>query len=126
MATENEWTFAERFIWTRALPHDENYGTWADCLYVGVRVMFSIEDYHLDSLMETKPLYFAASFGMAPIVRRLLSRSGSIDLKYSGGRCESTALQMTCYRGRLKVAEILMAAGTDFWNVDSGSDESAW
>ena len=43
-----------------------------------------------------------------------------------GGRFGSTALQVACFRARKEVAEILVAAGADFWSEDEGSDEPAW
>lgn len=125
-ATKNEWALAEKFFSTRALPRDGNYGAWVNCLYYGATVKFSIYVYHPDALMGTEPLYFAASFGMAPIVQHLLSESASIDLEHPGGRFGSTALQAACFRGRREVVEILLAAGADFWSEDRGSGHPSW
>ncbi|KIV86025.1 hypothetical protein PV11_01667 [Exophiala sideris] len=118
-ATENEGRLAEKFFSTRALPGGGNYGAWVDCLYHND--MESLYHY----LPDTEPLYFAASFGMAPVVRHLLSKSTPPDLERMGGRFGSTALQVACFRARKEVAEILVAAGADFWSDDEGSDQPA-
>lgn len=118
-ATNNEWTLAEKFFSTRALPRGGNYGAWVNCLYDSAH-------YRPVNLMDTEPLYFAASFGMVPIVRRLLSESASIRLEHPGGRHGSTALQVACFRGKREVVEILLAAGANFWSKDRGSGLPAW
>jgi hypothetical protein len=110
-ATKGEWSLAEKFFSTRTLPCGGNYGAW---------VSYLIPDCEPDHAMDTEPLYYAASFGIFPIVQGLLSESTSIDLEHPGGRFRSTALQVACFRGRREVAEILVAAGADFWTQTNG------
>lgn len=116
-ATKSEWSLAERFFSTRALPRGGNFGAWVSCL---------IPDCSPDQVMNTEPLYYAASFGIVPMVRTLLSGSVSIDLERPGGRFGSTPLQVACFRRRREVAEILVAAGADFCSEDRGSGVPAW
>ncbi|KAI4264078.1 MAG: hypothetical protein L6R42_000802 [Xanthoria sp. 1 TBL-2021] len=116
-ATKGEWSLAEKFFSTRTLPCGGNYGAW---------VSYLIPDCHPDDAMDTEPLYYAASFGILPMVQGLLSESTSIDLEHPGGRFGSTALQVACFRGKREVAEILLAAGADFWTNDRGSGIPAW
>lgn len=116
-ATKDEWSLAERFFSTKDLPRGGNFGAWVNWL---------IPDCYFGHVMSTKPLYYAASFGIVPMVRSLLSGSGSMDLERPGGRFGSTPLQVACFRGRRQVAEILVTAGGDFWSNDTGSGKPAW
>ncbi|GIZ48237.1 hypothetical protein CKM354_001130500 [Cercospora kikuchii] len=67
------------------------------------------------------PLYYAASFGLEPVVEIMLSqglvnfddpsRSSYIDWK--SGRNRSTPLEVACYRRQIEVAELLLEYGAN-------------
>ncbi|ETN41301.1 uncharacterized protein HMPREF1541_03236 [Cyphellophora europaea CBS 101466] len=118
-ASTVEWHWVQKFFSTRTLLRGGNYGAW---------VSYLIPDCHPTTAMSTQPLYYAASFGIVPIVRALLRQPRSIyvDLEHPGGRHGSTALQAACFRGKKQAAEYLVAAGADFWSKDRGSGAPAW
>lgn len=123
-------TLVHQFFATRALPRAGNYGAWVSCL---------IPESHPDLAMNTQPLYYAASFGILPLVNALLLESKSspstststtptttVDIDAPGGRYRSTALQVATFRRRRVVSAALFAAGADFWSPDRGSGAPAW
>lgn len=117
-ATADSWTLAHQFFATRSLPRAGNYGAWVSCL---------IPESHPGLAMSTQPLYYAASFGILPLVRALLTTSSPpVDMEAPGGRYRSTALQVATYRGRKAVSDCLFVAGADFWTPDHGSGAPAW
>ena len=117
--TSNDtWTtLAHQFFATRSLPRAGNYGAWVSVL---------IPDAHPTYAIQTQPLYYAASFGILPLVNALIASSPPIDLEAPGGRHRSTALQVATFRGRRAVSEALVSAGADFWSPDRGSGAPAW
>lgn len=66
-----------------------------------------------ESIRETMPLYFAASYGLVSLVQLLLSDVAALDLDARGGRFGSTALQVACYRGNTECVRLLLKAGAD-------------
>ncbi|KAB8292154.1 hypothetical protein EYC80_007897 [Monilinia laxa] len=62
---------------------------------------------------KTHPLYYAASFGLADIVRIILDTENDIDINELGGRAHATALHVACYRNHLEVVRILLERGAD-------------
>lgn len=116
-ATQAEWNLAQKLFSTRESSCGGNYGVWTCCI---------MPQYDLKTAIATAPLYYAASFGIVPLVRELLSGNTLVDIERPGGRSGSTALQVACFRGRREAAELLLAAGADFWTDDPGSLEPAW
>jgi hypothetical protein len=114
-------TLAHQFFATRSLPRAGNYGAWVSCL---------IPESHPGLAMKTQPLYYAASFGILPLVNALLLETkkspSTVDMEAPGGRYRSTALQVATFRGRRAVSEALFQAGADFWSPDRGSGAPAW
>lgn len=86
-----------------------NFGFWVQCLYpnAGVRVA-----------RDTHPLYYAASFGLRAVVGALISANENMDLDAPGGRNDSTALQVACYRSHYGVAKDLLDAGAKPYHKD--------
>ena len=81
-----------------------NFGFWVQCLYPEAECRVA---------RDTQPLYYAASFGLRAVVRSLISANSDIDLDAVGGRYDSTALQVACFRGHYGVAQDLLDAGAN-------------
>lgn len=64
-------------------------------------------------ILNTPALYYAASFGLLPMVVKLIASTPEIDIDIKGGRAYSTPLQVACMRGELEVAKLLLKAGAD-------------
>ena len=60
---------------------------------------------------ETSPLYYASSFGLLPVVEKLIKSGACIDVY--GGRGHSTPLQVACFRNKPDVVRALLAEGAD-------------
>ena len=86
-----------------------NFGSWVQCLYPEAEYRVA---------RDTQPLYYAASFGLRAVVRSLISANGDIDLDAVGGRNDSTALQVACFRGHYAVAQDLLQAGANPYHRD--------
>jgi hypothetical protein len=82
-------------------PNGGNFGAWIQCLVPGKRRAY-----------KSQPLYYAAGFGLTPIVEVLLA-SKALDIDAKGGRYHSTALQVAVFRGRIDVVKVLLKAGAD-------------
>lgn len=93
-----------RFFDTQCLPRRGNFGVWVQTL---------IPDVNTKAIDATSPLYYAASFGLVPVVKTILESDRSIDINARGGRHGSTPLFVACWRHRYQVAEILLEAGAD-------------
>lgn len=88
-----------------------NFGFWVQCLYPkGTRTIRAARD--------SQPLYYAASFGLRAIVDSIISANRDIDLDALGGRNQSTALQVACFRGHYEVAKDLLDAGANPYHRD--------
>ncbi|PPJ51362.1 hypothetical protein CBER1_10061 [Cercospora berteroae] len=67
------------------------------------------------------PLYYAASFGLEPVVEITLSQglinfddpNNSSYIDWKSGRNSSTPLEVACYRRHIEVAELLLRYGAD-------------
>jgi Cdc6-like AAA superfamily ATPase len=57
------------------------------------------------------PLYYAASYGLEPVVQRLLDEGAEIDAK--GGQYGGTALHAAVFRGHNDIAIMLLKAGAN-------------
>lgn len=57
------------------------------------------------------PLYFAASFGLLDVVRKLLT--SGININERGGSFGGTALHAAVWRDHINIAEVLIEAGAD-------------
>ena len=61
----------------------------------------------------TEPLYYAASFGLVPVVKAILASDPNVNINARGGRFNSPSLFVACWRRNYEVAEILLKAGAD-------------
>jgi ankyrin repeat protein len=76
-------------------------------------VQFLIPDAGEESIAETEPLYYAASYSMLSILRLLLRPENNVDIEQRGGRFGSTPLYVACYQANLEAARLLLEAGAD-------------
>lgn len=99
-ATELEDIVA--FFKTHHLEEGGHFTTWVQILLAEAPVQVA---------RATEPLYYASSYGLLPVVERLLQDGAMIDAH--GGRANSTALQVACFRGHLSIVKVLLDAGAD-------------
>ncbi|PYI17905.1 hypothetical protein BO99DRAFT_336654, partial [Aspergillus violaceofuscus CBS 115571] len=97
---------------SRDLPRQGNYGVWVQTL---------IPEAELEVIETTHPLYYAASFGLVPVVRAILASVPDLQVDAPGGRYGSTPLFVACWRGHYEAAELLLQAGADPYLPDSGA-----
>lgn len=116
----------QKLLSTHILPNGGNFGSLVGTVWRRATQ---------DSIETTKPLYFAASYGLISVVQLLLTDVAALDLEAKGGRYGSSALQVASYRGNTDCVRLLLAAGADpnstndldetslFWARHIGSDE---
>jgi hypothetical protein len=90
------------FFDTRHLPGGGNYTSWIQVL---------LYEAPAERARKTEPLYYAASYGIVPLVDRLI-RSG-VNVNAAGGRNNATPLIVACYRGHAATVQRLLEAGAD-------------
>ncbi|KAJ5572097.1 hypothetical protein N7535_005757 [Penicillium sp. DV-2018c] len=96
---------------TRFLPGRGNYGTWILALF---RATARISKYDKVAIDCTHPLYYAASFGMVPVVKYILESEPDIDVNAPGGRTAATTpVWIAAFRLNFEVVDILLQAGAD-------------
>ncbi|SCO88756.1 uncharacterized protein FRV6_12883 [Fusarium oxysporum] len=86
-----------------------NFSFWVQCL---------MPDASREAIMASEPLYYASSFGLAGLVKSLLTSQG-VDVDARGGRFRSSALHVACYRGHVEIARQLLDCGADINLLDS-------
>ncbi|KAF5549060.1 ZDHHC-type palmitoyltransferase 6 [Fusarium mexicanum] len=86
-----------------------NFSFWVQCLMPYTS---------RDIITASEPLYYASSFGLSDLVKSLLT-SESVDVDARGGRYQSSALHVACYRGHAEIARQLLECGADINLRDS-------
>jgi hypothetical protein len=86
-----------------------NFCFWVQCL---------MPDASRETIMASEPLYYASSFGLADLVKSLLT-SEDVKVDARGGRYSSSALHVACYRGHVEIARQLLECGADINLLDS-------
>lgn len=94
----------QKLFSTRRNANGGNYAAWVGGL---------IPEADTKTIINTPPLYYAASFGMTSIVKMLMSDMPKAEVDLKGGRAFSTPLHVACFRGRPKVVKLLLEAGAD-------------
>ncbi|EDN91972.1 hypothetical protein SS1G_07834 [Sclerotinia sclerotiorum 1980 UF-70] len=96
----------QAFFETHNLPNGGNFAFWLGMIMPSAPA----EDSYVT---RTHPLYYAASFGLADIVRIILDTETDVNIDELGGRAHATALHVACYRSHLEVVRILLERGAD-------------
>ncbi|KAJ5920404.1 hypothetical protein N7516_011262 [Penicillium verrucosum] len=107
-----------KFFGTRSLPGRGNYGTWIQTL---LRTTAGSNTNDAVAIDGTHPLYYAASFGMVPVVESILASEPDIDINAPGGRIGATSVWIASLRFKFEVVDILLRAGADPSIRDPGS-----
>lgn len=94
------------FFETHNLPSGGNFAFWLGMMMPSAPPKDSF-------VSRTHPLYYAASFGLADIVRIILDTETNIDINELGGRAHATALHVACYRDHPEVVKLLLERGAD-------------
>lgn len=115
---DSQQSMIYKFFDTRTLPGRGNYGTWMQTLF---RKSAATSKYDIKAIDTTHPLYYAASFGMVPVVESLLASDPAIDVNAPGGRIGATPVWIAGLRFNFEVVEILLRAGADPSIRDPGS-----
>ncbi|KID83173.1 Ankyrin repeat-containing domain protein [Metarhizium guizhouense ARSEF 977] len=93
-----------QFFKTAKLLRGGNFGFWVQTL---------IPDVDPEVITATNPLYYAASFGLTPVVKAILDSVPDLEIDAPGGRCSSTPLFVACWRQQYEVAKLLLEAGAN-------------
>jgi hypothetical protein len=84
------------------LPKSGNYGAWIAALVPDA-----------EHARKTHPLYYAASFGVTSLVKRIIYSEPGLNIDAVGGRCFSTALHVAVYRNHPETVKLLLEAGAN-------------
>ncbi len=114
----DDWARIQAFLSTRSLPGAGNYGWWIDAITRG-----EVDE---DVVQDSHPLYYASSFGYTGLAEAILIFDDAVDLEARGGRGDSTALQVACFRQKLGVANLLVDAGANPLTLDTLGSSSLW
>jgi hypothetical protein len=98
---DSTWKTLKEFLFSA----DEargNYQAWVQLL---------IPNSTARQIIQTPPLYYAASFGLTEVVRYLLDAGA--DIEAHGGRGGATPLNIASFRGHYDVAKVLLERGAD-------------
>ncbi|MCJ1384040.1 hypothetical protein MMC17_007156 [Xylographa soralifera] len=97
-----------RFFATHKQPRGGNFGAW-------VQAFFPIGN---DSIESSTPLYYAARWGLLPVVRLILEIEGTKNLEVPGGMYGSTPLHVAAWKGQIDVVEALLEVGANAKEVN--------
>ncbi len=106
----DNWTKIQSFLSTRFLPGAGNYGWWIGIITAG--------EVHKRIIQGSHPLYYSSSLGYTELADAILRFDKAADLEAPGGRADSTALQVACFRRHLGVAMLLVEAGANPLTLD--------
>jgi hypothetical protein len=95
--SDRSWFLLERFFETRNVPGGGNFVAWICTLFPNLDI---------DRAGESEPLYYAASFGILPLVKKLCSLGANVEAP--GGRFRSTAVHVAVYRRQIHVVRFLL------------------
>lgn len=101
-------TLLLHFFQTQIQPRGGNFGAW-------VQVFFPTAHANIES---STPLYYAARFGLLPVVKMILEIEGTRNLETPGGVYGSTPLHVATWQGRTEVVQELLKAGANAREVN--------
>ena len=93
---------------THSQPAGGNFGAWVQAWYFEIQGTFVTE-----TGVATTPLYFAARFGLLPLVRVILAVEGTKNLEVPGGLYDCTPLHVAAWQGNTEIVKLLLEHGAD-------------
>lgn len=113
---ERTWCLLQKFFKTKNIHKPGgNFETWVRALTPSISIR---------ALEISQPLYYAASFGVTPLIQKLLESDPNLDVDAPGGRYMSSPLQVAGYRGHTAAVKLLLEAGADPMSVNAQSESS--
>ena len=107
----------KRFFETQSLPRGGNFGAWVQA--------FTPQAW--GNIESSTPLYYAARFGLLPVVKMILAVEGTKNLETPGGVYGSTPLHVATWQGRTNVVRELLNAGANAREInDDGKPGLLW
>ncbi|KAJ5735532.1 uncharacterized protein N7483_000657 [Penicillium malachiteum] len=104
----------QKLFSTRSLPGGDNYGAL-------LRSSDAASQIDPAAIQRTHPLYYAASFGMVPVVKAIIENDLDLDIDAPGGRVGATPLCIASVRFNFEVVEIILQEGADPEISDPGT-----
>ncbi|KAE9371550.1 hypothetical protein N431DRAFT_484077 [Stipitochalara longipes BDJ] len=104
MLDEQTWLLLQRLFRTRESGIGGNYAAWVVAL---------VPHFKLKDILATQPLYFAASFGVTSLIRKLLDTDPNLDIEARGGRAGSSPLHVATFRNRTAAVKLLLEANAN-------------
>ncbi|KAF7529418.1 hypothetical protein G7054_g9850 [Neopestalotiopsis clavispora] len=104
VGSPDDWILISNFFKSRVCESGGNYGAWIYMLALNLPS---------EVVQSTHPIYYAAGFNYIGLVETILRCEQDINLEAPGGRHGSTVLQMSCWRLRKKIVQMLVEAGAD-------------
>jgi hypothetical protein len=98
------WNLLQRFFATEHTPGGGNFAKWAIALTPYTR---------LKSIQRTEPFFYAASFGMTSLMRKLKETEPDLDIEAPGGRGRAAPLQAAAYRNHPNAVKLLLEMGAN-------------
>jgi ankyrin repeat domain-containing protein 50 len=110
---DTTWHLLQRFFGTKNATNGGNFASWAVALTPNIA---------LEEVQCTQPLYYAASFGITSLIRKLLDSNPEIAIDAVGGRHRSPPLQAAAFRDHPAAVKLLLEAGADPMGLNEYGD----
>lgn len=108
---EKTWLLLQLFFKTRESGIGGSYAAWVVTLTPSIK---------LKDMLDTQPLYFAASFGIESLIRKILDTDPNLDIEAPGGRYGSSPLQVASFRNRTAAVKLLLEANANPMSQNRG------
>jgi hypothetical protein len=109
VGSSEDWVLISNFFKARVSENGGSYGAW---------IYMLAPNLPSEVVQSTHPIYYAAAFNYITLVETILRCEQGIDLEAPGGRHGSTVLQMSCWRLRKPIVQMLVEAGADSTSND--------